>query len=239
MLINNNVLPVHQGLGDLPAAYDGKDVVIGIIDTGIDFLHPDFQDENGNTRVLHIWDQTFGNLSPGYDPNRIPLPYGYGNEWDSTDINAGVCTHTEPSVFSGHGTNVSGSAVGNGLAVNNYKGVAPEADIIVVASNFGAVSWTSLVADAVEYIFAKADALGKPCVINGSLGTYFGSHDGMDAPAQYIDSLITSTNGRAFVCAAGNCGNEPLHMSHDVTQDTSFTWFQFNPSCPRLRSHIF
>lgn len=230
MLINNNVLPVHSGLGDLPQGYDGEGVVIGIIDTGIDFLHPDFRNADGSTRVAHIWDQAFGNLSPGYDPQRIPTPYGYGNEWNATDINLGLCTHTEPSVYSGHGTNVTGAAAGNGLAVNNYKGVAPKAELVVVASNFGAFNWTARVADAVDYIFAKADAMGLPCVINGSLGTYFGSHDGKDTPAQFIDSLIVSTNGRAFVCAAGNCGNETLHMSHIVNSDTSFTWFDYNPT---------
>lgn len=230
MLINNNVVPVHAGLGELPAAYEGTDVVIGIIDTGLDFLHPDFQDSLGNTRVAHLWDQTFGNLSPGWDPARIPQPYGYGNEWTAADIDAGLCTHTEPANFSGHGTNVTGAAAGNGLAVGNYKGVAPKAHLIVVASNFGAVGWTGTVADAVDYIFAKADAMGLPCVVNGSLGSYFGSHDGLDAPAQIIDSLITSTNGRAMVCAAGNCGNETLHLSYDVTSDTSFTWFEYNPS---------
>ncbi|MBL0103977.1 MAG: hypothetical protein IPP51_09635 [Bacteroidetes bacterium] len=61
-------------------------------------------------------------------------------------------------------------------------------------------------ANAVEYIFNKAQQLGKPCVINASLGDYIGSHDGLDLESQYISNLLNQQAGRALVAAAGNVG---------------------------------
>lgn len=215
MLSNNNVNPVHAGMTPLPQGYNGTGVVVGIIDTGIDFTHPDFKDSNGNTRIKHLWDQTQPAAA------NTPQPYAYGQEWDSAAIDSGSPTHTDLTYW-GHGTHVSGIAAGNGLAINKYKGVAPNADIIMVALDFGNPNG---VADATEYIYSKAQAMGKPCVINASVGDYLGSHDGLNLEAQLINNLITAQNGRAFVAAAGNAGNYPYHLGYTVTSDTSFTWF--------------
>jgi subtilisin family serine protease len=83
------------------------------------------------------------------------------------------------------------------------------------------------VADAVNYIFTKADSMGKPCVVNISAGSYYGSHDAKDLQAQLINNLITAKPGRALVCAAGNLGNWPIHLQYDspTGTDTVFTWF--------------
>src|SRR5690606_8391876 len=106
-----------------------------------------------------------------------PSPYGYGVVWDSTQINAGEYTGIDGS---GHGSTVSGAAAGNGLATGYNKGVAPDADIIMVVTDFNRPNWTISIADACEYIFKVADSLGKKAVINLSLGTYLGSHYGTD-----------------------------------------------------------
>jgi len=221
---------IRQALPPLNKNYTGKDVIVGIIDTGIDFTHPDFQDSLGNTRILAIWDQRLA-----YDSNSALAKYGYGQAWDSTDINNGNCTHVDPLSDFGHGTNVSGIAAGNGNSVNksiaDYTGYAPNAHLVVVSSNFNASNWTATVADAVDYIFHLGDSLGKPVVINASLGQLTGSHDGLDAPAQFIDSLINAKPGRAMVCAAGNFGNLPdYHLKQAVSNDSSFTWFVSNPN---------
>ena len=70
--------------------------------------------------------------------------------------------------------------------------------------------------------------MGEPAVINLSLGTYFGSHDGKDIQAQAIDNLITSSTGHVVVCAAGNAGAAPIHLGYNLNQDTNFTWMQLN-----------
>ena len=219
----SNVVPVNNGDSPLPQPYKGKNVIVGIIDTGIDFTHPDFIDSLGNTKVLYIWDQTIGS------PTKLPDNFSYGQQWDSTDINAGICTHVDPSSFFGHGTNVSAIAASNGNATKSHYGSAPDANLIVVASNFSSNNWLGTVADGVEYIYSLADSLGMPCVINVSAGTYSGSHDGLDLAAQRIDSLMKAKSGRALVAAAGNAGQiDAFHLGYDLSSDTNSTWFEFN-----------
>ena len=211
---------IHQGVS-LDTNYTGKGVIVGIVDEGIDFNHPDFQLANGKTRVLRYWDHTTNTGS-------IPAAYGYGIVWDKTQIDNGQCTSLETGTA--HGTTVSGMAVGNGRANNTNKGVAPEADIIVVETDFGLPNWTLTIADACDYIFKVADSLGKPAVVNLSLGTYLGSHDGKDPAAEYIDQLLTEKEGRIVVCAAGNSGDQgKYHVRGNLSQDTSFVWCKNNP----------
>ncbi|MDB4533621.1 S8 family peptidase [Vicingaceae bacterium] len=210
MLIHNNVTPIHNGVSPLLQRYTGKGVVFGIIDSGQDIVHPDFKDTLGRTRIYRIWDQVTGEF------------------WDSTAINNGTCTHVDNGV--NHGTQVSGIGSGNGLAVNEYAGVAGESTIIAVASDFNASNWLSTFVDAADYIYKVADSLGMPCVVNASLGTYFGSHDATDPAAVLLDSIVNYKPGRAFVCAGGNAGYFNWHLGQDVTADTSFTWLKYNPT---------
>jgi len=217
-LLNNNVIPVHLGTIPLTQAYNGNGVVMGIIDTGIDFSHPDLRDSSGNTRVKYLWDQA--------QPIASNTPsYGYGQEWDNIGIDGGLAAAHNDIAWNGHGTLSSGIAAGNGLATGTYKGVAFKSDLVVVAYDFFTFNPTSMT-DAVDYIYSKANLLGKPCVINASLGSYLGSHDGLDLEAQMIKSMITAQSGRAFVASAGNGGDQKFHLGYTVTSDTNFTLFQ-------------
>lgn len=221
-LSQTNVDDVHLGLGGLPDAYKGEGVIVGIVDAGLDFEHPDFQDAQGNTRVLEYWDQ---NMS--YSLTHTPS-YGYGQVFDSSEINDGICPCNEQTQFYGHGTNVVGIAAGNGQSGADFTGVAPKADIIAVSSNFNSFGWTNTIADAVDYIFSRADFYEKPCIVNLSLGTYQGSHDARDFAAQLIEEDVVAQNGRAVVCAAGNSGDyDPYHLGYNVASDTGLTWFEF------------
>lgn len=219
MKVQSNVYPARNGMTPLTQGYTGNNVLVGMIDSGIDFNHPDFKDSLGNTRILNIWDQRDAN-GPG------PAPWNYGTVWDSAQINAGTCTHNDLAYY-GHGTGVTGLAAGDGSSVTavDYSGVAPKANIIMVALDFNGFNSPVAVADAAAYIYQRAMALGRPCVINASVGDYLGSHDGQDLQALMIDTLLM-TNSRSFVCAIGNAGNLDMHLSYPLTViDTNFTWF--------------
>ncbi len=220
MVVINRISAVKTGMAPLAQAYDGSGVVLGFIDSGIDYHHPDFKDAAGNTRIQYIWDMTIST------PTVSPSPFNYGQEWSHTDIDAGNCTHTGTAEF-GHGTHVTGIAAGNGRAISHFEGVAPKADIIMVALDFYRPGPT--IADAVHYILNKAQALGKPCAINASVGDYYGSHDGTDLQAQLINALVTNIPGRVLVGAAGNGGSVRYHVGYNVSAtDTNFTWINNN-----------
>jgi len=214
---------VHNGVNPLKQSFTGEGVIIGYVDQGLDFNHPDFIDENGVSRVLRYWDhsQTVNATTPAL--------YGYGTICDSTSIANGTCTSTEAG--SAHGTTVTGIGSGNGLANAMNKGMAPKSNIIVVETNFNLPNWTLTIADACDYIFKVADSLGMPAIVNLSLGTYLGSHDGNDPAAEMIEDLLEEKGGRIVVSAAGNSGNwGKYHVNATVDQDTSFVWFLNNPS---------
>lgn len=217
-LIKNNILKVHNGQSPLPQAYDGTGVTFGLVDTGIDFTHPDFKDSTtGKTRVKWIWDQ-----NKPIAPN-TPMPYNYGQEWDNIQIDSGNCTHVDMYDVA-HGTRVAGIAAGNGNTSAVYMGHAPKVDIIVVALNFSSPG--PVVLDGINYLVTKANAMGQPFVLNLSIGDYYGSHDGEDLQAQAIDALFSNIPGRSVVAAAGNAGNYPYHLGYTLSSDTNFTLIQ-------------
>jgi len=218
----HNVNEVHAGLGGLPQPYTGENVVFGYVDTGLDFNHPDFIDANGNTRVLAYWDHSLP-----FDAQRTPLPYGYGQAWDSTDINAGNCLSMDDAA---HGSTVAGTGSGNGLANGTEKGMAPNSKIVMVETNFNLQNWTLTIADACNYIFNIADELGLPAVVNLSLGSYLGSHDGNDPASVLMEAMLNEQPGRIIVSAAGNSGARgKYHVHGEVDSDTSFVWAINNP----------
>jgi subtilisin family serine protease len=227
----NNVNAVHQGAAPLTQSLKGKNVIMGILDTGVDFTHPDLQDSTGQTRILHLWDQTLSTA-----PN-TPQPFGYGQEWTGPEINIGLASAHNDIPYFGHGTHVSGIAAGNALANGTNMGVAPESDLIEVAFNFNDNTHFTY-ADGVNYIFTKASQEGKPCVINASLGDYYGSHDGQDLESQMISNMINQQPGRVMVAAAGNSGTIEFHLGYQVTSDTSWTWLVHNSAYPVLYLQI-
>lgn len=226
MRVKAHVNEAHLGLPPLSMPYTGKGVIMGIIDTGMDFTHPDFLDSLGHTRVLRYWDQNYP-----YDQWLTPSGFGYGQAWDSTAINAGQCPANDPVNQYGHGTTVAATAAANDRPSGTFSGVAPDADFIIVANDLDHPNWSASVVDAVRYIVEQAAVLGKPVAINLSLGDYYGSHDGLDPAALMIDQLLTAQPGRVLVCAAGNSGAlQAYHLHGEVTPDTSFTWFTYNPN---------
>ncbi|MFN6515886.1 MAG: S8 family peptidase [Nostoc sp. CreGUA01] len=160
----------------------GKGVIVGIIDSGIDPKHPAFAG-----RILHIWDQTLP--GPGVTEGH------YGAEFAGAQLTISQDTD-------GHGTHVAGIAAG---ADATYSGVAPEAELVVVRSDLQ----DAHIADAVRYIFRVARELGRPAVVNLSLGGHADAHDGSDSLSKVIDA--ETGPGRIVCCAAGNEGSMNIH----------------------------
>jgi subtilisin family serine protease len=165
----------------------GKGVIIGIVDSGIDPKHPAFAG-----RILRIWDQTMS--GPGVAEGN------YGAEFTGEQLTVSQDTN-------GHGTHVAGIASG---ADTNYGGVAPEAEIIAVRSDLQ----DAHIADGIRYIFRLAASLGKPAVVNLSLGGHADAHDGSDSLSKIIDA--ESGPGKIVCCAAGNEGNDNIHGQAEV-----------------------
>jgi hypothetical protein len=229
--IQNNIDSAHIGYAPLTQAYTGAGVLAGIIDGGIYFRHQDFKRSNGNTRIRYIWDQTTG---------------GNGTVWDSAQINNGTCTHIEPSSDQGHGTAAAGILAGNGSSWatgdaylrGRYTGVAPESDMVVVRVNNNSQDYLATIADAIHFIFDKADSLHMPCVINTSVGTYYGPHDGSELAVQAIDAMLDAKPGRVLVAAAGNGGSIKHHLRYQLSAtDSLWTWFL--PNCPNPNFKVY
>lgn len=218
--IRNRIKAIKLGASPLAQSYDGSGVIVGIIDSGTDFNHPDFKDINGKSRIKYLWDMTKPVAA------NTPTAFGYGQEWNNTQIDLGQCTHNDLPHY-GHGTNSSGIAAGNGFSVNKYEGMAPKADIIVVALDFNRPGFT--ISDALQYIITKSQLLNKPLVVNISVGDYYGSHDGTDLETQIINNLISNVPGRALVAACGNGGSSAFHVGYNIiSTDTNFTWISNN-----------
>ncbi len=186
--------------------YKGDNVIIGIVDSGIDISHPDFKNENGLSRILYLWDQTVSGTVP-------PDKFNYGQEWTKDDIDSGRCTEED---YEAHGTHVTGIAAGNGDgSYGKYRGVAPEANIIFVKTTMSLPG----ILDAVNYIFYKARQLGKPCVINLSLGYQAGDHSADESFNVAMDQIVDfyGKSGHILVWAAGNEAGDPIHTTNLIT----------------------
>lgn len=188
----------------------GAGVLVGDVDTGVDLGHLDFKHQDGTTRLLSVWDQTATTGTP-------PAPFTYGAEFTAAQINAGTATETDTD---GHGTHVLGIAGGNGRATGNgqpaftFVGMAPEADLVMVKTTFA----TSAIIDGVNYVFQRAAALGKQAVVNLSLGTEDGPHDGTYPFDTFVNALTGP--GKIVVASSGNTGEDDMHGRLDLNGTT-------------------
>jgi subtilisin family serine protease len=182
------------------------------VDTGIDVSHPDFESENGLSRILYIWDQ---NDTSGDNPEG----YNYGREWTKAQIDSGSCTAAD---VSGHGSHVAGSA-----AERERLPAASTAEWLPTRTSFSSVTILRprLRHRRRRYILQKSVELGRPCVINLSLGYQSGNHRADDPFNASMDSLLDTygAEGRVIVWAMGNDGDSDVHSLNVLTPMTGLS----------------
>lgn len=187
----------------------GDGVIIGVVDGGIEYIHPNFYDPDDAEwlRVQRVWAQReTGGLSP--------IGYDYGVEY----VGMSAIERAEYSKDNEtHGTHTAGIAAGSG-ADSKYRGVAPKADLILVPTTLV----TEDILDGVNYIRNCAEKEEKPCVVNLSIGVHVGPHDGTSAFDRALDEM--KAPGFVVVGAAGNEGDRALYLGYDFQplSDTVF-----------------
>lgn len=234
-----------------PTSLNGEGVLIAILDSGIDYAHPDFQNTDGTTRIAALWDQTISSLAPSTsseNPNQIlesppqndnnitinsnsdfSSIYPIGSFYSREDINQALAAKTlserraiVPSIdLSGHGTHVAGIAAGSGIT----SGVAPKADLLIVklgnTSEQGFPRTTQLMLGA-DFAVRYGIEHNLPVAINISFGNNYGSHDGTSLLETFLNDL-SNLGKTTIVCGTGNEGTAGRHTSGTLSPNSPKT----------------
>lgn len=207
--------------------FSGRGVLYGLLDDGLDLTHGDFRNAQGQSRVQSVWDQFA-------ETGTAPKGFAYGREYTKPQIDAGQTT--EFINDGGHGSHVSGIAVGDGSGGNTaFRGIAWEADIAVVRNGTcdlfcyggGNPAWgdqtTTGAIDGMRYLKRQSMTLGKPLVINQSQGVTMGPHDGSTLFEAAYNTMITQQN-IIIAVAAGNDQDAGWHGRQTVPANGSITF---------------
>ena len=205
------------------ARYDlyGDGVLVAVLDSGVDYAHPDFRNEDGTTRILALWDQTI--------PGRPPAGYRIGTEYTKEQIDEALAQSDPvrrrelvPSTdASGHGTRVLGIAAGNGRAGGiRYRGVAPRSSILAVklgVPRTDSFPRTTELMQALDYCIRKAMEYSLPVAVNISFGNTYGAHDGTSLLETYITDMANIW--KSVICiGTGNEGYAAGHASDSLQE---------------------
>lgn len=215
----------------------GKGTVIAILDSGVDYIHPDFRNADGSTRILAYWDQSLPFIHNHFSINN---PYNLGIIFSEEDLNQLLTGANNFSFFdssiptalgsaseslspsedsSGHGTHIAGICAGNGRVSNGKnQGVAPESSLIVVKLKNDASSVYSDYANlmmAVDFAVRFTNSLSLPLSINISYGSNDGSHTGNSLLELFMEQV--SFYGKNIISVAtGNEGRTRRHASLNI-----------------------
>ncbi len=217
----------------------GTGVLVGLIDTGIEYTNPAFLNADGTTRIAAIWDQTI-------ESDRFPEDSFFGTEYLEEDINQALQSEAPLDVVpstdeNGHGTMLAGIAAGNVDDANNFSGVVPAAQLVVVKlkqaknalKDFYIIPQS---ADAyqendimwgIQYLISVARRLNRPMAICVGLGSSQGSHDGRGALSHFL-SVGAGFPGIAAIIAAGNEGNTRKHYFNRIQANSESSIVELN-----------
>lgn len=211
----------------------GRDILLGFLDTGIDYTHRAFRRSDGASRILGLWDQTIQTGTPPFDLQ-------YGSAYTNEDLNRALQADNPFSVIpsrdeNGHGTFLSGVAAGSSLPEDDFSGAAPESSIAVVklkeakqylknlfyvTGDAPAYQSTDIMM-GIRYLIRLADALKKPLVICMGIGTNQGPHSG-DSPVDSVLSATDNYRGLYAVAAAGNEAGKAHHYYGTAKNSTDY-----------------
>ena len=229
------ILPVQAGANGLT----GEGILVGVVDSGVDYFHPDFRNEDGSSRILRLWDQSLD--------GKPPRGYVTGTEYTKEEIDKAlalgetegrrlVALHIEEAPvarplipsrdFSGHGTAVLGIAAGNGRASGGVnRGVAYKSDLLVVKmgnARENSFPRTTELMEGIDYLVRQAVKMGRPIAINISFGNNYGSHQGDSLLETYLSNAANV--GRSVICVgSGNNGNDRIHTAGQLRQGQTET----------------
>ncbi len=201
----------------------GKGILVGIVDTGIDYSHPDFIMANGKSRIRFLWDQTL--------PGKPPMGFETGTEYTNGEINAALAQPEKSEQLAlvpsqdtlGHGTVLAGVAAGNGRGSGGRnRGVASESELLIVKlGQEGTDSNRPITREillGIRYVIEKAKELNQPIVILLGIGTSIGGHDGTAVLEQYLEQ-VAETWSCNFVVGTGNQGDKGGHTSGQIREE--------------------
>ena len=211
----------------------GQDVLIGFIDTGIDYTHPAFRRPDGLSRIVGIWDQTLQTGQPPFD-------LSYGTAYSQEELNQALGMEDPFSLVPSrdeneHGTFLAGVAAGSALPQQSFSGAAPEAliamvklkpakeylkEIFYVTGSAPAYQSTDIML-GIRYLILLADALKKPLVLCLGLGSNQGSHSG-SSPLDSMLSVTDQYRGIHAVTAAGNEAGKAHHFYGTATNSGAY-----------------
>ena len=201
----------------------GSGIITAIIDSGIDYAHPDFCNADGTTRILELWDQSLDRIFSQAEINealQAPSSQERYQLVPSRDL-------------SGHGTHVAGIAAGNGRASDGqYRGVAPLSSLLIVKlgiSDPDGFPRTTELMRAIDYVLQKAFSWQMPVAINLSFGNNYGSHDGATLLETYLDN-VSSYWKSCIVTGTGNEGASRIHTSGSFLTNSSPVTIPFSVS---------
>lgn len=214
----------------------GEGVLVAVIDSGIDYSHPDFINEDGTTRIAALWDQSI--------PGNPPAGYDIGTLYTSEQINQALKTpmpqrmEIVPSTdLSGHGTHVAGIAAGNGRASNGqYKGVASLSQLVIVKLGISvneSFPRTTQLMQGIDFAIRYAINQNKPVAVNISFGNNYGSHTGRSLLESFINDIagIWRANiviGTGNEGATGNHAAGVLKMGSNQIVEVAVSSFEFS-----------